>query len=150
MRYFREYLMKRLCVVQKEIDKCEGLLTPTSTMVFDKIKIDATKYVAKYNGAGKYQVTNTWQDQYVVNLNEQICSYRFWEITDMLFVLYGTKVKMDKMLHMLMNGSILDIGYHMESHVGRPKKKRKRGVDEPNSQACKLSRKYQTVTCSRA
>lgn len=44
----------------------------------------------------------------------------------------------------------------MCSHVGRPKVKRKRGVDEPctqNSQkgkgVYKLSKKYITVTCSR-
>nr|KAJ0197962.1 hypothetical protein LSAT_V11C700364480 [Lactuca sativa] len=68
LEYIREYLMKRLCVVQKEIDKCEGLLTPTATTLFEKIKTDAAKYVAKYNGAGKYQVASKWQDQYVVNL----------------------------------------------------------------------------------
>lgn len=80
LEYIREYLMKRLCVVQKEIDKCEGLLTPTATTLFEKIKADASKYVAKYNGAGKYQVASTWQDQYVVNLNDHSCSCRFWEI----------------------------------------------------------------------
>nr|KAJ0188539.1 hypothetical protein LSAT_V11C900469790 [Lactuca sativa] len=79
-----EYLMKSLCVVLKEKDKCERLLTPTATTVFEKIKTDAAKYVAKYNGAGKYQVASTWQDQYM---------------------------------------------------VGMPKKKRRMGVDEPNSQA---------------
>nr|KAJ0210798.1 hypothetical protein LSAT_V11C400158520 [Lactuca sativa] len=33
--------------------------------------------------------------------------------------------------------------------VGRPKKKRRRGVDEPNSQTTKLSRKFLAVTCSK-
>ena len=59
LEYIREYLMKRLCVVQKEIDKCEGLLTPIATIVFEKIKTDAAKYVAKYNRTGKYQVERT-------------------------------------------------------------------------------------------
>nr|KAJ0189905.1 hypothetical protein LSAT_V11C800394380 [Lactuca sativa] len=53
LEYIRQYLMKRLCVVQKEIDKCEGPLTPTTTTMFDKIKTDAAKYVAKYNGVGR-------------------------------------------------------------------------------------------------
>nr|KAJ0187838.1 hypothetical protein LSAT_V11C900459490 [Lactuca sativa] len=57
--YIMEHLMKRLCVVKKEIDKCEGLLTPTATTMFEKIKTDAAKYVAKYNGTGKYQVAST-------------------------------------------------------------------------------------------
>lgn len=33
--------------------------------------------------------------------------------------------------------------------VGRPKKKRKRAVDEPVSQGKKLSRKFLTVKCSK-
>nr|KAJ0202464.1 hypothetical protein LSAT_V11C600303020 [Lactuca sativa] len=150
--------LKSLCVVQKEIDKFEGLLTPTTTTVFDKIKTDATKFVAKYIGARKYQVFHV----------------------DMLFVLYGTKLKMKKMPHMLMNGSILarlstwkamyfnkidplngrsmwpksDYPFTLnppkhKTQVGRPKKKRRRGVDELNNQAGKLSRKYLTSTCSK-
>nr|KAJ0222672.1 hypothetical protein LSAT_V11C200098170 [Lactuca sativa] len=136
--YIREYLMKILCVVQKEIDKCECLLTPTSTIVFDKINNDVAKYVAKYNVAENYQVFHV----------------------DMLFVLYETKLKIEKMPHMLMNGSILAIGYQYGKpyistkliylmDVGRPKKKRRRGVDEPYKQASKLTRKYLSVTCSK-
>nr|KAJ0200557.1 hypothetical protein LSAT_V11C600303890 [Lactuca sativa] len=49
--------------------------------LYEEIKTQAAKYVAKYNGAGKYQVASTWQDQYVVNLNEISCTCRSWEIT---------------------------------------------------------------------
>nr|KAJ0210381.1 hypothetical protein LSAT_V11C400202420 [Lactuca sativa] len=143
------------------------------------IKADASKYVAKYNGAGKYQVASTWQDQYVVNLNDQSCSCRFWEITWFpcrhAVCAIWDKIEMVKMPHMLMNGSILAITMYFnkidplngrtmwpksdcpftllppkhKTHVGRPKKKRRRGVDEPNSQAGRLSRKYLEVTCSK-
>nr|KAJ0211156.1 hypothetical protein LSAT_V11C400183650 [Lactuca sativa] len=184
LEYIREYLMKSLCVVQREIDKCEGLLTPTTTTVFEKVKTDATKYVAKYNGTGKCQVASTWQDQYVVNLNDQSCSCRLLvSHVDMLFVLYGTKLKMVKMPHMLMNGSILArlstwkamYFNKIDQLNGRsmwpksdcpftllpPKHKtqyinmcrlgglRRRGADEPNNQAGRLSRKYLAVTCSK-
>nr|KAJ0190945.1 hypothetical protein LSAT_V11C800403900 [Lactuca sativa] len=34
-------------------------------------------------------------------------------------------------------------------YVGRPKKKRRRGVHEPNCQNTKLSRKFLATTCSK-
>ena len=75
--------MKRLCVVQAAINKCETLLTPTATQLFEVIKKEAARYVAQYNGAGKYQVGCAWQDQYVVDLNDRSCTCRNWEITGM-------------------------------------------------------------------
>nr|KAJ0212467.1 hypothetical protein LSAT_V11C400187490 [Lactuca sativa] len=177
--------MKRLCVVQKEIDKCEGLLTPTTTTLFEKINTDATKYVAKYNGAGKYQVASTWQDQYVVNLNDQSCSCRFWEITGFLcrhaVCAIWDKIEnsenaphVDEWVHPCYRLSTWKAMYFNKidplnertmwpksdfpftllppkhkTQVGRPKKKRRRDVDEPNSQAGRLSRKYLAVTCSK-
>nr|KAJ0220763.1 hypothetical protein LSAT_V11C200050740 [Lactuca sativa] len=185
LEYIREYLMKRLCVVQKEIDKCEGLLTPTATTLFEKIKADASKYVAKYNGAGKYQVASTWQDQYVVNLNDHSCSCRFWEITGFpcrhAVCAIWDKIEngenaphVDEWVHPCyrlstwkamyfnkidpLNGRTMwpksDCPFTLlppkhKTQVGRPKKKRRRGVDEPNSQAGRLSRKYLVVTCSK-
>ncbi|KAL4581420.1 hypothetical protein LXL04_017634 [Taraxacum kok-saghyz] len=68
LEYIREYLMKRLCVVQAAINKCETLLTPTTSQLFE---------------------------------------------------------------------------------VGRPKKKRKRGVDEARGQTSNLSRRYVSVTCAK-
>ncbi|KAI3505230.1 hypothetical protein L1887_27221 [Cichorium endivia] len=81
LEYIRHYLMKRLCVVQQKIDKCQGLLTPTATQLLEDIKKEASKFTATYNGAGKYQVNCPWQDQFVVNLNERTCTCRYWEIT---------------------------------------------------------------------
>ena len=83
LEYIREYLMKRLCVVQAAINKCETLLTPTATQLFEVIKKEAVRYVAQYNSAGKYQVGCPWQDQYVVDLNDRSCTCRNWEITGM-------------------------------------------------------------------
>nr|KAJ0228235.1 hypothetical protein LSAT_V11C100024430 [Lactuca sativa] len=149
-RAHTDCLLNNLCKVfnsKLDEDKYEGLLTPTTTIMFDNIKTNATKYVAKYNGAGKYQVLG---------------DYRFSMYT--CFLCYGTELKMEKMPHMLMNRSILAIGYQhgkpyistklihlMDVQCGlkRHKKKRMRGVDEPNNQAGKLTRKYLTVTCSK-
>nr|KAJ0227888.1 hypothetical protein LSAT_V11C100026510 [Lactuca sativa] len=60
LEYIREYLMKRLCIVKKEIDKCPGELSTTEIIILEEIKTDAAKYVANYNGARKYQVASTF------------------------------------------------------------------------------------------
>ncbi|KAL4560423.1 hypothetical protein LXL04_032574 [Taraxacum kok-saghyz] len=43
LEYIREYLMKRLCVVQAAINKCETLLTLTATQLFEVIKKEAAR-----------------------------------------------------------------------------------------------------------
>ncbi|XP_023758056.1 uncharacterized protein LOC111906539 [Lactuca sativa] len=185
LEYIREYLMKRLCVVQKVIDMCEDILTLTATTVFEKIKTDAAKYVARYNGTEKYQLASTCQDQYVVNLNDQSCSCRFREIIGFpcrhdVCVIWD-KIEncenaphVDEWVHPCyrlstwkamyfnkfdpLNGRSMwpksDCPFTLlptkhKTQVGRPKKKRMRGVDEPNSQVAKLSRKYLVITCSK-
>ncbi|XP_023751678.1 uncharacterized protein LOC111900030 [Lactuca sativa] len=175
LEYIREYLMKRLCVVQKEIDKCEGLLTPTATTLFEKIKTDASKYVATYNGAGKYQVASTWQYQYVVshvdmlfcaiwekiengenaphvdewvypcyrlstwkamylNKTDPLNGRKMWPKSDCPFTLLPPKHKTQ---------------YINMCRLGDLRRREGGGVDEPNSQAGRLSRKYLAVTCSK-
>nr|KAJ0210468.1 hypothetical protein LSAT_V11C400206000 [Lactuca sativa] len=185
LEYIREYLMKRLCVVQKEINKCQGELSTTTTIIIEEIKTQAAKYVAKYNGAGKYQVASTWQDQYVVNLNERSCTCRFWEIIgfpcrhavsairnkiengedapdveDRVHPCYKLSTWRAMYLNKIdpINGRLMrpknDCPFTLtppkhHTQVGRPKKKRRRSVDEPNSQTTKLSRKFIAVTCSK-
>nr|KAJ0214646.1 hypothetical protein LSAT_V11C400163450 [Lactuca sativa] len=85
LEYIRVYLMKRHCIVLKEIDKCKNLLTPTATTILDTIKTVASKYRALFCGSGKYQVTGMMFDQYVVNLKEGTCSCRYWEITGIVY-----------------------------------------------------------------
>ncbi|XP_052622279.1 uncharacterized protein LOC111888944 [Lactuca sativa] len=151
----------------------------------EEIKTQAAKYVAKYNGAGKYQVASTWQDQYVVNLNERSCTCRFWEITGFpcrhVVSAIWNKIengenapdvedwvhpcyKLSTCRAMYLNKTDPINGRSMwpksdcpftltppkhHTQVGRPKKKRRRGVDEPNNQTTKLSRKFLAVTCSK-
>ncbi|GJS21772.1 hypothetical protein Tco_0450404 [Tanacetum coccineum] len=50
LEYIREYLMKRIVVVQKVIAKIVGPLTPTVTGIFDAIKKAATDYIVDWNG----------------------------------------------------------------------------------------------------
>ncbi|GKE48039.1 hypothetical protein Tco_1479297, partial [Tanacetum coccineum] len=52
LEYIREYLMKRIVVVQKVIAKTVGPLTPSVTKMFNVIKKKATEYNVQWNGVG--------------------------------------------------------------------------------------------------
>ncbi|KAL4557525.1 hypothetical protein LXL04_035706 [Taraxacum kok-saghyz] len=154
LEYIREYLMKRLCVVQAAINKCETLLTPTETQLFEVIKKEAARYVAQYNGAEKYQVGCPWQDQYVVDLNDKSCTCRNWEITGMpckhAVAAIWDRIANSEDLSPVEDESpytLLPPKHHKQ--IGRPKKKRKRGVDEDRGQTSNLSRRYVSVTCAK-
>lgn len=79
--FTREYLMKRIVNVCKVIDRCNGPLTPTATKLLDKIKSDASNYTVLWNGGSKHQVSGPWGDQCVVDISQQSCACRRWEIT---------------------------------------------------------------------
>ncbi|GKB96929.1 hypothetical protein Tco_0983066 [Tanacetum coccineum] len=81
LEYVREYLMKRIVIVQKIIQKSDGPLTPAVTKVFNKIKEAASKCSVYWNGFDLFQVKGPYQDQRVVNLNQNTCSCRKWEIS---------------------------------------------------------------------
>ncbi|GJT56504.1 receptor-like cytoplasmic kinase 176 [Tanacetum coccineum] len=81
LEYVREYLMKRIVIVQKIIQKSNGPLTPVVTKVFNKIKEAASECSVYWNGSDLFQVKGPYQDQCVVNLNQNTCSCRKWEIS---------------------------------------------------------------------
>ncbi|GKC79265.1 hypothetical protein Tco_1130039 [Tanacetum coccineum] len=56
LEYVREYLMKRIVIVQKVIEKSQGPLTPTVTKIFNAIKEKASQCVVVWNGADLFQV----------------------------------------------------------------------------------------------
>nr|KAJ0201722.1 hypothetical protein LSAT_V11C600325100 [Lactuca sativa] len=109
LEYIRVYLMKRHCIVQKEIDKCK-----MTSMMFD---------------------------QYVVNLKEETCSCRYWEITRII-----CRHGFCAIWEHIQNG---EKAQQPEYWVGRPKKKRRRAIDEPTNQSTNLPRKFLTVTYSK-
>ncbi|GJR86988.1 RNA-directed DNA polymerase, eukaryota [Tanacetum coccineum] len=55
LEYVREYLMKRIVIVQKVIEKSQGPLTPTVTKIFNAIKEKASQCVVVWNGADLFQ-----------------------------------------------------------------------------------------------
>ncbi|KAK9066298.1 hypothetical protein SSX86_013619 [Deinandra increscens subsp. villosa] len=80
LEYIREYLMRRIVIVLKHIERSEGLLTPTISKMFEQIKKDASNYLVSWNGDDQYQVSSP-HEQVVVNLAEKCCACRRWEIT---------------------------------------------------------------------
>nr|GEV76012.1 hypothetical protein [Tanacetum cinerariifolium] len=81
LEFVRKYLMKRIVIVQKVIQKCDGPLTPAVAKLFDKIKAASTGYIVEWNGSKLYQVKGSHPEQYVVNLTQKTCSCRKWEIS---------------------------------------------------------------------
>lgn len=73
--------MRRIVIVQKLIEKCEGPLTPTATQIFEENKRQASKYTVTWNGGDQYQVGGPWGDQTVVDMRVKVCSCRKWELT---------------------------------------------------------------------
>ncbi|GKC28287.1 hypothetical protein Tco_1035581 [Tanacetum coccineum] len=56
LEYVREYLMKRIVIVQKVIEKSQGPLTPNVAKIFNAIKEKASQCVVVWNGAELFQV----------------------------------------------------------------------------------------------
>ncbi|GJR70437.1 FAR1-related sequence 5-like protein isoform X2 [Tanacetum coccineum] len=83
LEYIREYLMKRIVIVQKVIDKSVRPITPNATNLFDQIMSDSSQCTVLCNGRTGYQVKGPKSDQCVVNMQFMTCTYRNWEITSM-------------------------------------------------------------------
>ncbi|XP_023729898.2 uncharacterized protein LOC111877612 [Lactuca sativa] len=158
LEYIREYLMKRICNVQREIDKCHGPLTPTATSLLDQMKRQA-------------QSTDTCRHWEITCI---LCSHAISAIWDK--IQHGAKnvPELEHWVHPCywlitwaevykhkiepINGRLMWPKSQCPTkllppkhvvHVGRPKKKRKRAYDEPATQGHKLSKRWTTVTCRK-
>ncbi|KAI3675948.1 hypothetical protein L1987_85544 [Smallanthus sonchifolius] len=83
LEFIREYMMRRIGVVNKLITKSDGPLTPTATKTFNHIKSEASQYTVIWTGQRKYEVSGPWGDQRVVDVDRKTCSCRKWELTGM-------------------------------------------------------------------
>ncbi|GJT56755.1 mutator type transposase [Tanacetum coccineum] len=126
LEYIREYLMKRIVVVQKVIAKIVGPLTPSVTKLFDAIK-KATEYIAQWNGGFLYQVTGPYKDQCVVNMETR----EIWPVVEATTVIVPPLYK---------------------PQFGKPSNKRKKSHDEIENESCssgKFSKKDKSVRCDK-
>ncbi|GJZ23277.1 hypothetical protein Tco_0560736 [Tanacetum coccineum] len=63
LEFIREYLMKRIVIVQQVISKSTGPLTPKAAKIFEFIKKQAAQYIISWNGGILYQATGQYGDQ---------------------------------------------------------------------------------------
>nr|GEV64683.1 hypothetical protein [Tanacetum cinerariifolium] len=158
LEFVREYLMKRIVIVQKVIQKCDGPQTPTIAKLFDKIKAGSLGCTVEWNGSELYQVKGSHPEQYVVNLTQKTCSCRKWEIS-------GIPCKHAIAAIHDMTDNSFDVGipedwvhesYKLQTwmndysyKIGRPPKKRKKSKGEiAMVKGNKLTRQCKIVTCS--
>nr|KAJ0219418.1 hypothetical protein LSAT_V11C300120670 [Lactuca sativa] len=139
LEYIREYLMKKIVTVQKEIDKATGPLTPTATIWVGKLKKEATQLRFVFYGNGKYQVSKNLMEQFAVDMGQQTCSCKRWE-------LIGIPCAHEKST---CPTTLLPPKHHVP--IRRPKKKRRRSAMEVEDlvKGNQLSRAQKSVTCSK-
>ncbi|KAL4575720.1 hypothetical protein LXL04_011804 [Taraxacum kok-saghyz] len=124
LEYIREYLMRRICSVQKDIDKLQGPLTPIATTLLEKAKKEAAEYRVIFSGNGKYQDLTGIPCKHAVCVmfdkidNREQCG----ELEEWVHDCYK--------LHMWKISQCPFTLTHPKHHtqVGRPKKKSKRGL----------------------
>ncbi|GJY19475.1 mutator type transposase [Tanacetum coccineum] len=83
LEFIKEYLMKRIVIVQGVIRKSTRPLTPNATKVFNVIKREAAQYKVVWNGGDLYETTCLHGDKCVVNITLGTCACMKWEITGM-------------------------------------------------------------------
>nr|GEW71483.1 hypothetical protein [Tanacetum cinerariifolium] len=124
LEYIREYLMKRIM---------------------------ATEYNVEWDGGFLYQVAGPYKDQYVVNMDRRVCSYRKWELTQIpcKHVVAAIYNMSENSVGVVVESSTSIIPPSYKPLIGRPPKKRKKSNDEIASQSAssgKLSRKGKSVS----
>ncbi|GJW01965.1 vacuolar protein sorting-associated protein 37 homolog 1-like protein [Tanacetum coccineum] len=127
LEYVREYLMKRIVIVQNFIQKSDGPLTPAVTKLFNKIKEAASECTVDWNGSDLFQVKDngmdvstpedwvpesyklqTWMNVYAHKINS-VNGRDMWSKFECLTTLLPPKIA---------------------PQIGRPPKKRKKIKDE--------------------
>ncbi|XP_035845310.1 uncharacterized protein LOC110933462 [Helianthus annuus] len=142
LEYIREYLMKKIVVVNNKIGKCKSPLTTAATAVLQTAKTEAAEYIVIWTGGTKFQVSthfNDHQDQRVVILDERTCSCRRWDLTG-IPCRHAVACIWNMGLHGKGDGvpekwpksacptTLIPPRYHVQ--IRRPKKKRKKSAQE--------------------
>nr|GEU33710.1 hypothetical protein [Tanacetum cinerariifolium] len=130
LEYVREYLMKRIFIVQKVIEKSDGPLTPAVTKLFNKIKEAANNGMnvgTPKDWVHESHKLQTWMNIYSHKIN-LVNRRDMWSNFECPKTLLPPKV---------------------HPQIGRPFKKRKKSKGEiAIVKGDKLTRKGKTVTCS--
>nr|GEW62574.1 hypothetical protein [Tanacetum cinerariifolium] len=124
--FVREYLMQRIVIVQKIIQKCNGPLTPAVAKLFDKIKAASTGCIPEDWFHDSYKL-QTWMNVYFHKVNP-VNGRDTWSKFDCLSTLLPPEV---------------------HPQIGGPPKKRKKSKEEiVMVKGNKLTRQDKTITRS--
>ncbi|KAK1408172.1 hypothetical protein QVD17_39807 [Tagetes erecta] len=146
LEYIREYMTRRIVKVTKIQATSNGPLTPVAETMFNAIKVEASQLKVVMVDATKYQVSGI-TSQCVVNVHLKTCSCRRWELTGM-----PCKHAVAAIWNMSENNIPAGIPEAWVSEIGRPRKMRKKTVEEVQagfSVGGKMTRKGTTNKCSK-
>ncbi|GJY91392.1 hypothetical protein Tco_0506588 [Tanacetum coccineum] len=151
LEHVREYLMKRIVVIQKIIEKCDGPLTPAVARVFDIIKEASSECIVDWNGADQYQVKGYLQN----NNGNDVCILMIG-IHDSLQTCNMEGMFIPQGINPVNVGNLWSkfdcqqpLLHKNPPQIGRPPKKRKKIKGEiVMIKGNKLTRQGKTITCS--
>nr|KAJ0215111.1 hypothetical protein LSAT_V11C300126000 [Lactuca sativa] len=156
LEYIREYLMKKIVTVQKEIDKTEGPLTPTTTIWVGKLKKEVTQ-LRRWEIIGiscAHAITTMWEmlkNKEIDKIPEHWVHRTYWLET--WKNMYSFTIQPINGRNMWEKSTCPTTLLHPKHHVpiGRPKKKRRRSAMEVEDlvKGNQLSRAQKSVTCSK-
>ncbi|KAL0453314.1 UNVERIFIED_CONTAM: hypothetical protein Slati_1309500 [Sesamum latifolium] len=77
----RMMLMKRIYVKRDQMKKYKGILCPNIQKMMEELKKKSMEYIAHWNGHDQFEIEGSYGDRHTVNLTEQTCSCRKWQLT---------------------------------------------------------------------
>ncbi|CAI9300523.1 unnamed protein product [Lactuca saligna] len=155
LEYIREYLMKKVVTVQKEIDKATDPLTPTATIWVGKLKKEATQLRWELIGIPcAHAIATMWEmlkNKEIDKIPEHWVNRTYWLET--WKNMYSFTIQPINGRNMWEKSTcpttLLPSKHHVP--IGRPKKKRRRSAMEVEDlvKGNQLSRAQKSVTCSK-
>nr|GEW94986.1 hypothetical protein [Tanacetum cinerariifolium] len=152
LEYIREYLMKRIVIVQKLHDKCDGSLTPNAVKIFKLIERAAAKLKVDWNGSDLYQVTCPWvaaiwdqaNNGTDTRIPESYCNPCHWLST--WKEMYRFKINPVSCLQAWEKSDVPTTIIPPKPHpqIGRPPKKRKKSTTELEDEIMKSKKLTRT------
>ncbi|KAL0375011.1 UNVERIFIED_CONTAM: hypothetical protein Sradi_3416800 [Sesamum radiatum] len=77
----RMMLMKRIYVKRDQMKKHKGILCPNIQKMMEELKKKSMEYIAHWNGHDQFELEGCYGDRHTLNLSEQTCSCRKWQLT---------------------------------------------------------------------
>lgn len=168
------YHMNRYVAKKEGMQSYRGPICPRIQTKLEKAKLESRNYISYATGDGRFEVENPWKRE-VVDLNNRTCTCKIWDLIGIpcghgvaaIYRMKGTPEDYVDPIYRtstFLNAYTTTIGPvpseenwptsnhinilppHYKTAPGRPKKARKRAVDEPKN-PFRESRKGATMKC---